>query len=419
MTPTSIGDLLPTIFPLALTLLMGFIGLARGVRREAVVSAAIVLGALIVEQWAAPWAADLYALFTGVGRDWQQLVLSYALLILVVLVLGYGLGKFVHTLPVGRSGRTWGLLLGLLNGAALSGWLLRYIYTNLDGAQATSPLYQNPVSYGFMIWAGWFPVALAVIGAVVALLTPVRRVQAVVSQPSAGTDWAPAPVPVAAPITSTSTAVTSTRYSEPAGPIASSLAPTQPYNAQSFGAPMPSYAPAPPPPTPSPILSANSYRAEPLAGHDAPSTQLLPVSEASQAPQGVGAADAQGSVTRNFVPPLNNVPPDGSAHAAAASSEPPATAEWKPGATPSWLMGGSTPAPATEVIHTPSSALSDAGGGGSTQAGLPANEVDKATPITGPLHEQALSGKACQTCGSALPPNARFCTECGTPVTQT
>lgn len=416
MTPTSIGDLLPTIFPLVLTLLMGFIGLARGIRREAVVSAAIVLGALIVEQWAAPWADDLYALFTGVGRNWQQLVLSYALLILVVLVLGYGLGKFVHTLPVGRSGRTWGLLLGLLNGAALSGWLLRYIYTNLDGAQAASPLYQNSASYGFMIWAGWFPVALAVIGAVVALLTPVRRVQAVVSQPSVGTDWTPAPV--AAPIASTTTAVTSTRYSEPAGPVASSLAPTQPYNAQSFGASVPSYAPAPPPPTPSPILSSNAYRAEPLPEHDAPSTQLLPVSEASLAPRSVGAVDPQGSETRNFVPPISNVPQDGSARAGAASSEQAATAEWTPGATPSWLMGGSTPVPATEVISTPSSALSDAGVGSSTQAGLPANEVDKPTPITGPLHEEALSGKACQTCGATLPPNARFCTECGTPVTQ-
>lgn len=421
MISTSASNLLPMVFAIALMVLLGVIGLARGVRREAVVSGAIVLGALIVEQWGTPWADDLYALYTGVSRGWQQLVLSYALMILVVLVVGYGLGKLALTLPIGRSSRTWGLLLGLANGSALAGWLLRYIYSNLDGSQATSPLYQDAVSYGFMIWAGWFPVALAAIGAVVALLSPLRSAQTVVAQPSPATNWTPIDATTTTTSTTASTTLNPGIYPAPVSPIPSSLAPIQPYNAQSYGAPAPSYSPSPLPP-PMPAASNSPYRAEPEPEHDAPSTQLFPIGEASPSAINSNTGDTQGNATRSFVPPTpSNTPqaPEATNSGTVSSPGAQSTSEWLPGVAPSWLMGNSGGASgSSETAYSPVGASTNSTLNNPTEAGLDSNNASRSTPITGPLSEEALASKTCRACGAKMPANARFCTDCGTPVTQ-
>lgn len=414
MTASSTSDLLATIFPLVLVAIMGLIGFARGVRREAVVSAAIVLGVLIVELWGTAWSGELYTLYTGAGREWQQLVLSYVLLILVTLVVGYGLGRLVHTPPLTRSSRMWGLLLGLANGTALAGWLLWYIYTNLDGLQATSPLYQNGVASTFMLLARWFPVALAAVGALVALLSPVRRVQTVVAQPSPTTNWTPAPALPPAPVPTS--LATPTRFPEPVGAIPSSMAPTQPYNTPVYGAQFygnSTPTPAPPPASSSTLLG-NLSQATITPEADAPNTQLFPPGEGLPRWSGRDAT-AQDSSTRSFVPESSNPPETFTA----TPSDPVKQDSWTPNSTPSWMMESSGTssdiAPPSQSLHstTPSIGPNDV-----TEVVYTPVGTAKATPITGPLSEHAPASNSCANCGAILPAGARFCTECGTAVTQ-
>jgi|SRR5688572_17090983 len=185
------NDVLTIWLPVALTALMAIIGLLRGVGRELVVAAAITLGALIVQQWAAIWAAGIQESFTSTNVGVAQFSLGLIVLSAVTLLVGYLLGGRLAERPSSASMRLLGGILGAMNGAALAGWILRYAYVSLDGAQPSSPVYQNSVSQGFMIWAGWFPVVLAVMGGLYALISPFRRAREVVERPSDVSDWGP------------------------------------------------------------------------------------------------------------------------------------------------------------------------------------------------------------------------------------
>lgn len=265
----SASDILASAFPILLALVMGVLGTLRGFWREAIVSASIVLGALIVQQWGPLWSNDVYGVFTGMSRDMLEVVLSGVLLVLTVLVLGYGLGAVIRRDPLTGGSRTGGFLLGVANGAALGGWILRYIYMGLDGSQASSPLYQNAITQGFMIWAGWFPVALAAVGALAALIAPFRRPRVEVTQtaphttvatPVAPPAWNPAP-----PVTSTTSTTTSTYGAPTYG--------AQPYGSPPYGATPYAPAPAPTPyapPAPTPYSAPPSYAPAPTPAPYAP-----------------------------------------------------------------------------------------------------------------------------------------------------
>jgi uncharacterized membrane protein required for colicin V production len=274
MSTGSVNDLLAAALPIVLAVIMGVLGAMRGFWREAIVSASIVLGAFIVQQWASLWATDLYGMYTGASREWQQVALSMLLLSLIVLVLGYGLGTLLGHGRTSGGSRTGGLLLGLVNGSAIGGWLLRYIYTGLDGSQPSSPLYQNQITQSFMIWAGWFPVALAVIGAIVALIAPFRRSQIEVVETvpaqAAAPVWTP---PQPAPAYSTSTTSTATAYgappaygTPPPGRIPGTVGAATPYDRTVANPGLyPTPAPAPAPQTP-----YDAPRAQAFTGMDAP-----------------------------------------------------------------------------------------------------------------------------------------------------
>ena len=209
------NDVLIIWLPVALMVLLSLLGLLRGAGREIVVAAAITLGALIVQQWATDerWAKDLNDMSPGMSVGWAHFMLGLVILSATTLFVGYLLGNRLVDRPVSASTRLMGGLLGALNGAAIAGWILRYAYVGLDARQLT----ENSVSQGFMIWAGWFPVVLAVLGTLYALLSPLRRARAAVERPSAASDWTPTPV------TTTTTTASDTR-TLPAGTGAATVA---------------------------------------------------------------------------------------------------------------------------------------------------------------------------------------------------
>lgn len=154
------------VLPLLAIVLFAVLGYMRGAARETFVSGAIALSALIAFQWGEPWGRDLAGIFSGVGAGTARFYVTLAMMALGVLVLGYGLGSsLVKGKPTSTS-RGLGLLLGLLNGAAASGWLLLTAWQQLDASSASSPAYSNPISYALMVMAGWSPIILAALGAV-------------------------------------------------------------------------------------------------------------------------------------------------------------------------------------------------------------------------------------------------------------
>lgn len=177
--------------PLIITVVFAVVGIMRGVLREAIVAASVVLAAFINLQWGENWSQGLKDMFPSIDKGQGQFVLSLVVLWLIVLVVGYGLGTLAPKQQVNSTSWISGMLMGLITGAAMAGLTLRYAYMGLDGAETTSRFYQNLLSRVFMVWAGWYPLILAFLGALLVLLVPIRRAQKAIARPSNASNWGP------------------------------------------------------------------------------------------------------------------------------------------------------------------------------------------------------------------------------------
>lgn len=464
MSTGSVNDLLASALPIVLAVVMGILGAMRGFWREAIVSASIVLGASIVQQWASIWATDLYEMYTGASREWQQVALSMLLLSLIVLVLGYGLGTLLGRGRTSVGSRTGGLLLGLVNGLAIGGWLLRYIFTGLDGAQPSSPLYQNQLTQAFMIGAGWFSVALAVVGALVALIAPFRRPQVEVVETAPATATAPVwTPPPPTPAYSTTTTGTATAYgappaysAPPPGRIPGTVGAATPYDRTVAN---PGLYPPPAPPTP-----YDTSRTQAYTGMDAPlpardpynpyppdsaTRTFAPVTrDAGAAPPTAGLADSSWAAPAREAPVYRSAlganaeterttapPPDGQPDEAVLppASGPEAlrpSSDWLaastvPSSVPSTPVedekadaqepqdAESAPDPLTELREPETTAVAVADEAKETDDTDDTSDATAAQPA-GTTYTP--TDQTCDTCGAPILNNAQFCAECGTRV---
>lgn len=417
-TGNVLTDILIIWAPLALMLLMGVVGLLRGAQREAIVSLAIVLGALIISVWSGSWATDLHDAFTSMAQQDTETWLGVLVLVLITLVAGYGLGSaIVPRGPLSGMSRVGGFVVGLANGAALSGWLLRNYYNalllDLGGSKGTifNTLQDNPITYWLIIWAGWFPLVVALGAAVVALIGPFRRAQTAVATPSAQTNWTPsaAPAVTAASVTAASAVPTSytqqypPQYGQPQQPQQYTQPYAQPYPPQ-FGA-------QPQAPTTPPAQSASAavysppgYGAAPQTGpqparvQDAPPTMPMPTSDLPPSSSRTGGPSSPGAKSAPNTGPLGDL--SGNAQTQSAS---PSSAQ-----TPdsSWLA-----APKTDGSSSPTSSSSlDNSAIARSEAPTTAYQVTSGS--ASPSSSQgALTN--CPRCGALVPADATFCTECG------
>jgi uncharacterized membrane protein required for colicin V production len=377
-----------TVFvPVFLALVFAVFGVLRGAWREAIVSAAIVLAALINKQWAERWASDLNELSTGIGRDQAEFWLSVLIMVLVVLVVGYILGSALIKGKPSATSRMLGGLLGLLNGSALAGWLLLSAYVSLDGAQPTSPIYQSNVAQGFMIAAGWSPVALAVIGAIVALVAPLRRAQAAVGRPAEGTNWTPATVgPPVVPAPDRSAYAPIYPPGQASAIIRPAATPIEPRTLPDYSVPPPTVVAGPPQ---QPGLPVPWAEPQPSGGE----TRSFPA---------LGSPEQRTLVNEQIRP--------------AQPSQPPA---WGESPEPSWLVGpAAASVPSAQAASEPAAtepvaSITEAPQSSDEYAAQLAREDPATDVVEAPVGDGTIP---CPNCGTILQADAYFCTECGTRV---
>jgi membrane protein required for colicin V production len=128
--------------PLLLDILLGLVvllfvpfGIRRGVAKEAMVSAGLLLGAILAGRFSESWGTELAARFAmdpGVAR----FAVSASMLLAGVFLLGYGAGAALGVMRAGTLSRLVGGLLAAFNAALLLSYLLRWIDEFLAGGAA-------------------------------------------------------------------------------------------------------------------------------------------------------------------------------------------------------------------------------------------------------------------------------------------
>jgi hypothetical protein len=106
--------------------LLGYIGFRRDLRRGVMALAGTLLGAILVGFWGASWGQSLAARL-GSSPERMTFVASSLGFVLTVLLIGYGGGLLLgpkERLPFPR--RVAAVLLGILNGALITAYLLRF-----------------------------------------------------------------------------------------------------------------------------------------------------------------------------------------------------------------------------------------------------------------------------------------------------
>ncbi|MGI9252406.1 MAG: CvpA family protein, partial [Thermomicrobiales bacterium] len=127
---------------LLLDILLGFIillfaafGARRGVGREALVSAGLLLAAVIIGEWGergGKWISGMFGLDNGTATFAVEL----AALLLGTFLVGYGSGGAIASRRPSFISRIAGAILAAVNGTIFLGYLLRMIDQNLKPGPA-------------------------------------------------------------------------------------------------------------------------------------------------------------------------------------------------------------------------------------------------------------------------------------------
>lgn len=156
--------------------LAGLLGLARGVRQGLLALAGTILAAALVDLWSAPIADWVRGTF-GPEQPTITVFASVAgLFLLASAGIGYGAGALLP--PAARSDLldyVVGALVGLLNGALIVSYLLRYALDLWGGGAAAGLIAGAPIAGLLVRWLPW--VLLAMVGGtgVLILVRLVRR----------------------------------------------------------------------------------------------------------------------------------------------------------------------------------------------------------------------------------------------------
>ncbi|MEM8529980.1 MAG: CvpA family protein [Chloroflexota bacterium] len=115
-----------------LIIVLAVVGYRRDVRRGIAALGGTLLGTTLVDFWGSRWGEQLAEWFGGGNPQTFTLVVSIFTFLLAVFLVGYGGGMFLGTSKdkPNSSRRMIGALLGALNGALVTGYILRFVTNN-------------------------------------------------------------------------------------------------------------------------------------------------------------------------------------------------------------------------------------------------------------------------------------------------
>lgn len=139
---------IPILAGLAL-LILGLVGYLRDTRRGILALAGTLLGAILAGFWGAQWGQDLAKRVGGGDPRTLTVVANCAVFLFAVLFVGYAGGLLLRRgrdrPTIGQ--RMVGALMGVLNGALIVGYLLRFIADQNPAARTT--LLATPTARAF------------------------------------------------------------------------------------------------------------------------------------------------------------------------------------------------------------------------------------------------------------------------------
>lgn len=198
--------------------LLGGLGLARGLRRGLVAVAGTLLAAVLLDLWQDRWQAWVITTFPSEQPALPIFLVFAGIFLLVALLIGYGGSTLLPRqspkfLPPSLLERLLGGLVGALNGALIASYLLRYAEQAWANGAAAELVSASILATTLDAWLPWF--MLAVVGATgifVLVRVGLRFMQALNAPP-------PRPIPpasrtVAGPPVSPPTAATYQQLNE-------------------------------------------------------------------------------------------------------------------------------------------------------------------------------------------------------------
>src|SRR5512145_1367088 len=134
-------------FPMSLAILigativlfvLGLLGYWRDIRHSVTALTGTLLGAVQVEFWGEIWGQDLARRLGNSDVAGVTFVVSSSIFLLTALIVGYGSSLFIYQTeePSTFTHRLVGVLLGLLNGIVIIGYVLRFATSKNSGFAA-------------------------------------------------------------------------------------------------------------------------------------------------------------------------------------------------------------------------------------------------------------------------------------------
>lgn len=140
--------------------LLGLLGLVRGVRRGLVALGGTLLAAVLIDLWQTPIASWVRESLRPEQPGLPTFVIVTGVFLLVALLVGYGGSALLPKIepkarPAGVVDRPLGALLGALNGALITSYVLRFA-DDLWRGNEESALTASPVAQVLNAWLPWF-----------------------------------------------------------------------------------------------------------------------------------------------------------------------------------------------------------------------------------------------------------------------
>lgn len=161
-------------------LLLGIWGLRRGVKAGVMTLIGTLLAVELVDLWHGTWGELLQEWVGAESSQTWEYGAAVAAFVAVVLLVGYGSSMLLPAQGQKKTlaDRVVGGLLGILNGALIISYLLRYTVSLLESEPVNEAIFSSTTSLFLYQWLPWFLLATVLMLFLAILVRAIRFVLA-------------------------------------------------------------------------------------------------------------------------------------------------------------------------------------------------------------------------------------------------